>query len=192
MQTTHSKLIDAGFTVVRRGDAKDPIIKQAVHSDPLGNISWRIMEKFTTKAARDRRIKELDQDPKVLIDDLTTRPYWDEERGGVVIPLLGIVLDARNLLEKASWDTARTMCSTAGTRMFTKQEAYVLMWQKDAINDILKEHNGDLLDGRFWTDTEDEDPEYSAASAWFVNFGSGYFVSHYKYYSFTVRAVAAL
>lgn len=117
-------------------------------------------------------------------------PYWSEERGGVVIPLLGIVLDAKNLLDDASWTTARTMCAAASTRMFTKQEAYVLMWQKDEINAILKEHDGDLLDGCYWTDTEHE--KYSAANAWYVHFGSGLFDVDRKHSTLTVRAVAAL
>lgn len=117
-------------------------------------------------------------------------PYWDEERGGVVIPLLGIVLDARNIANDENWDSARTLCAAAGQRMFTKREAYVLMWQKDEINAILKEHHGDLLDGWFWTDTEHE--EYSATIAWCVYFGSGYFNFIYKSNTCTVRAVAAL
>ena len=192
MQTTHKKLIDAGFSVLRRGDAREPIIKQALPCGTLGNISWKTMEKFPTKAARDRRWKELEADPKVILDDFfTDRPYWDEERGGVAIPLLGIVLDAKNLA-KEDWSSARTLCAAAGQRMFTKSEAYILMWQKDEINAILKEHNGDLLDGWFWTDTEDEDPEYSATYAWFVYFGSGNFRGTYKNYAYVVRAVAAL
>ena len=192
MQTTHKKLIDAGFTVLRRGDAREPIIKQALPCGSLGNISWKTMEKFPTKAARDRRWKELEADPKVILDDFfTDRPYWDEERGGVAIPLLGIVLDAKNLA-KEDWSSARTLCAAAGQRMFTKSEAYILMWQKDEINAILKEHNGDLLDGWFWTDTEDEDPEYSATYAWYVYFGSGGFHSGVKYGTYIVRAVAAL
>ena len=119
-------------------------------------------------------------------------PYWSEERGGVVIPLLGIVLDAKNIANDENWRSARTLCAAAGERMFTKREAYVLMWQKDEINAILKEHHGDLLDGWFWTDTEDEDPGYSPASAWYVNFGSGNFDSNYKNSTYIVRAVAAL
>lgn len=117
-------------------------------------------------------------------------PYWSEERGGVVIPLLGIVLDAKNIANDENWDSARTLCAAAGERMFTKREAYVLMWQKDEINAILKEHHGDLLDGWFWTDTEHE--KYSPANAWYVYFGSGYFNYFYKPNTYLVRAVAAL
>ena len=191
MQTTHKKLIDAGFTVLRRGDAREPIIKQAAPCGNLGNISWKVVEKFPTKAARDRRWKELESDPKVILDDFNTdRPYWDEERGGVVIPLLGIVLDAKNIANDENWDSARTLCAAAGQRMFTKKEAYVLMWQKDEINAILKEHHGDLLDGWFWTDTEHE--KYSATGAWYVYFSTGGFNGTVKNYTCVVRAVAAL
>ena len=117
-------------------------------------------------------------------------PYWDEERGGVVIPLLGIVLDAKNIANDENWDPARTLCAAAGQRMFTKREAYVIWWQKDEITAILKEHHGDLLDGWFWTDTEHE--KYSATYAWFVVFGTGGFNGDYKYGAYVVRAVAAL
>lgn len=117
-------------------------------------------------------------------------PYWDEERGGVVIPLLGIVLDAKNIANDENWGSARTLCAAAGERMFTKREAYVLMWQKDEINAILKEHHGDLLDGWFWTDTEHE--KFSATGAWYVGFGSGNFTYTSKYIPYIVRAVAAL
>ncbi len=193
MQTTNAKLIDAGFTVLRSGDARQPIIKKASYTSELRNISWTTMERFETKAARDRRLKELEADPKVIIDDFSTKaPYWDEERDGVVIPLLGIVLDARNISNSEDWKTGRTLCAAAGQRMFTKKEAYILMWLKDEINALLKEHHGDLLDGWFWTDTEDEDPRFSPASAWCVSFGSGYFYPGNKYNSYVVRAVAAL
>lgn len=194
MQTTNAKLIDAGFTVIRSGYTKGnhPIIKKAIIADrAVKNVSWITMEKFDSKAARDRRLKELEADPKVIYDDFGSySPYWDEERGGVVVPLLGIVLDARNIAGDETWDDARTLCAAAGQRMFTKQEAYLLMWQKEQINAILKEHHGDLLDGWFWTDTEHE--KYSGYYAWYVYFGSGTFSSSNKHNTFTVRAVAAL
>lgn len=193
MKTTTAKLIEAGFTVIRRGDTRQPIIKKASLEGKFRNIRWIIMERFETKAARDRRVKELEEDPKVILDDFfTDRPYWDEERGGVAIPLLGIVLDAKNLAEKEDWSSARTLCAVAGQRLFTKSEAYILMWQKDEINAVLKEHNGDLLDGWFWTDTEEEDPKHSATNAWYVSFRSSCFYDTQKYHVYTVRAVAAL
>lgn len=117
-------------------------------------------------------------------------PYWSDEKNGVVIPLLGVVLDAKNMSDKLqTWDKARALCAEAGRRMFTRQEAHILMWQKDRINAILQEHQGDLLDGWMWTDTEHE---FSAAIAWCVYFGSGYFTYGYKYDTYIVRAVAAL
>ena len=194
MQTTNAKLIAAGFTVIRSGYTKgnQPIIKKAIIADrAVKNVSWITMEKFDSKAARDRRLKELEADPKFIYDDFGSySPYWDDERGGVVVPLLGIVLDARNIADDESWDTARALCAAAGQRMFTKKEAYVLMWQKDQINALLEAHHGDLLDGWFWTDTEYE--KYSATGAWCVYFGTGVFDFSSKYFTFTVRAVAAL
>ena len=188
MQTTNAKLIDAGFTVLRSGDARQPIIKKAAYASELRNISWITMEKFDTKAARDRRLKELEADPKVIIDDFSTKaPYWDEEREGVVVPLLDIVLDAKNLSkEEKTWREAMDLAADAGKRLFTRDEAYILLWQKDKINALLKEHGGDLLDTIFWTSLE-----CSPTGAWSVNFGSGYVGVSYKYSTCMVRAVAA-
>lgn len=80
-------------------------------------------------------------------------PYWSEEKNGVVIPLLDIVLDAKNACKTAKkWKDARPILESLNRRMFTRDEAYILLWQKDEINAILKEHNGELMDGFYWTD----------------------------------------
>ena len=80
-------------------------------------------------------------------------PYWSEEKNGVVIPLLDIVLDAKNASKtQKKWNDARPILESLNHRMFTKDEAYILLWQKDEINAILKEHNGELMDGFYWTD----------------------------------------
>lgn len=190
MQDNNKKLIAAGFTIVRSGETNVPIIKKCTVSSPLGNLSWTIMEKFTTKAARDRRLAELKTDHKVIVDEYLPRePYWDDEEGGVVIPELHIVLDAKNLDggHGHSWNEAMQLADAAGKRLFTRDEAYILMYHKDKINSILKEHKGDLLDGYFWSSLE-----YHGTYAWGVYFGSGIFGSSIKNYTYIVRAVAAL
>ena len=190
MQDNNKKLLEAGFTILRSGETNTPIIKKCAVSSPLGNLSWVTMEKFPSKAARDRRLDELKKDPKVIIDEYLPRePYWDDELQGVVIPELRIVLDAKNLDGGLThtWQEAMDLATSAGKRLFTRDEAYILAYHKEKINSILKEHDGDILDWYYWTSLE-----YFSAVAWDVNFGSGYFGYDYKVNTLTVRAVAAL
>ena len=61
------KLVEAEFTILRRDDYPSPRIKVWTPSGLDG--SWKTYEKdFASKAARDRRIDELKQDPKIIID----------------------------------------------------------------------------------------------------------------------------
>lgn len=190
MQNNYAKIINAGFTILRTGETKQPVIKQCKINSQLGDCSWIIMEKFTSKAARDRRLAELKADPKVLTDDfLPTTPYWDDELDGVVIPQLRIVLAAKNLDKgkEHTWEDAMAMAEAAGKRLFTRDEAYILAYYKDNINALLEAHGGDLLDGFFWTSLE-----YNRYYAWCVYFGNGYFHNNSKFSTYTVRPVAAL
>lgn len=119
-------------------------------------------------------------------------PAWDAERGGVYIPLLNIILQPKNLPDEKGgryheWEKAMSLAEKAGGRLFTKEEAHLLYWQKDAINAILKEHGGELLDGLFWSSSE-----YSETNAWGVYFSSGLVNSAGKYFSYVARAVVAL
>lgn len=59
--------------------------------------------------------------------------------------------------------------------------------QKDEINKILKEHNGDMLDTRFGSSSE-----YDLVLEWVVNFGSGSCFNTGKIYSYVSRAVVDL
>lgn len=59
----NEKLAAAGFTILRTDDNPYPRIK-VWKSDS----AWITLEKFSTKAARDRRMEELLQDPKTIVD----------------------------------------------------------------------------------------------------------------------------
>lgn len=119
-------------------------------------------------------------------------PTWDEEHGGVYVPLLNIILQPKNLVSADGgryheWAEANQLAKAAGGRLFTKDEAHILLWQKDAINAILEAHDGDPLSTYFWSSSE-----YSENIAWFVLFSSGYVYYVNKYLSFVARAVVAL
>ena len=112
-------------------------------------------------------------------------PYWDEERKGVVIPLIGKVLHAKCLGE-ADWEGAKKLAKEAGRELFSKKEGYIIAYCKDEINELLEAHGGDKLEGWNWCSSE-----HSALYAWFVHFNAGSVFGSYKYYTFYVRAVSA-
>ena len=112
-------------------------------------------------------------------------PYWDEERNGVVIPLIGKVLHAKCLGE-ADWEGAKKLAKEAGGELFSKKEGYILAYYKDEINELLEAHGGDKLEGWNWCSSE-----YSALYAWTVNFVDGHVGNNYKFNPLSVRAVSA-
>lgn len=113
-------------------------------------------------------------------------PYWDEERKGVVIPLIGKVLHAK-CLGKADWEGAKKLAEKAGGELFSKKEGYILAYYKDEINELLEAHGGDKLEGWNWCSSE-----YSELGAWVVYFPDGSVGSYLKYVTYYVRAVSAL
>ncbi len=112
-------------------------------------------------------------------------PYWDEERKGVVIPLIGKVLHAKCLGE-SDWEGAKKLAKEAGGELFSKKEGYVLAYYKDEINELLEAHGGDKLEGWNWCSSE-----ISALFAWYVDFYDGIVYDGGKYYAGCVRAVSA-
>ena len=142
--------------------------KIAEHKPIIGSIEER-MTKLMSKLAS--------------LDSIA--PYWDEERKGVVIPLIGKVLHA-NCLGKANWKEAKKLAKEAGEELFSKKEGYILAYYKDEINELLEAHGGDKLEGLNWCSSEN-----SELYAWYVNFSSGYILDNLKYGTFYVRAVSA-
>lgn len=55
------KIHEAGFKIIRADDAPSPRIKEW-----KSNSAWVTMEKFDTKAARDRRMQQLLQEPDIV------------------------------------------------------------------------------------------------------------------------------
>ena len=112
-------------------------------------------------------------------------PYWDEERKGVVIPLIGKVLHAK-CLGKADWEGAKKLAKEAGRELFSKKEGYILAYYKDEINELLEAHGGDKLEGWNWCSSE-----YSALYAWGVDLHGGNVGGGSKAGAYSVRAVSA-
>lgn len=119
--------------------------------------------------------------------DLIT-PVWVEERG-VFVPLLKTIIQPKDLLGEEGgryheWKGANALAKTAGARLFTRDEAYVLLWQKDAINALLEAHGGDALSGIFWTSSE-----YNETGSWAVDFSTGFVLTNLESGAFVARAV---
>lgn len=112
-------------------------------------------------------------------------PYWDEERKGVVIPLIGKVLHAKCLGE-SDWEEAKKLAKEAGGELFSKKEGYILAYYKDEINELLEAHGGDNLEGWNWCSSEN-----SAKPAWYVYFNDGNIGRANKFCTGYVRAVSA-
>lgn len=60
---SQDKVMAAGFKIIRTDDYPNIRIKYRV-----GNGAWSTLEKFDTKAARDRRLKELLKDNLIVED----------------------------------------------------------------------------------------------------------------------------
>lgn len=113
-------------------------------------------------------------------------PYWDEERRGVVIPLIGKVLHAKCLGE-ADWEGSKKLAKKVGGELFSKKEGYILAYYKDEINELLEAHGGDNLEGWNWCSSEN-----SELSAWNIDFGDGDIGTLSKSNTYYVRAVSEL
>jgi hypothetical protein len=62
--TSMNKLMVAGYMFIRPDD--HPNIRIKFRKQDSGD--WKTLEKFETKAARDRRIKELLEDDKIIME----------------------------------------------------------------------------------------------------------------------------
>lgn len=104
------------------------------------------------------------------MEQSTLKPYWDESRQAVFVPVVNKFLDAKNLSDRATWDDAMKMAKAAGKELPTKKDCYAIMLFKEEIDAILEEHGGDPLAGTYhWTSQE-----YLRTYAWYIYFSNGY------------------
>lgn len=73
------------------------------------------------------------------------QPYWIEEQQGVYIPLIDKVLLKNNIPAMSYYDYIEYTKSN-GVQIATKDELLQIYLQKDEINKVLREHNGNILD----------------------------------------------
>ena len=114
------------------------------------------------------------------------QPYWVEGQQGVYIPLIDKMLLKDNV-PAMSYAKFMEYAKTNRVEIATKEELLQMYSQKDEINKILREHNGDMLDTCFVSSSE-----YDLVFGWVVNFGSGSCFNTGKTYSDVSRAVVDL
>lgn len=115
------------------------------------------------------------------------QPYWIEEQQGVYIPLIDKVLLKDNVPAMSYYDYMEYAKSN-GVQIATKDELLQMYLQRDEINKILKEHNGDTLA----FDCFNSSSEFNSLYVWFVYFDSGYCDYSNKSYPSVSRAVVDL
>lgn len=114
------------------------------------------------------------------------QPYWVEEQQGVYIPLIDKVLLKDNVLAMSYYDYMK-YAKTNGVKIATKEELLQMYLQRDLINKILKEHNGDMLDTWFGSSSE-----YNSLYVRSVHFSTGSCGVASKHYLSVSRAVVDL
>ena len=113
-------------------------------------------------------------------------PRWIEEQQGVYIPLINKVLLKDNVPEMPYHDFME-YAKANNVQIVTKEELLQMYLQKDTINEILKEHDGDLLDGCLGSLSE-----YNPNLESLFNFSTGYCSNTDKKNPYISRAVVAL
>lgn len=115
-----------------------------------------------------------------------SKPYWDEERKAVFVPIINKFLDAKNLCEEEkNWNDAMELARQNGKELPSRKEMLILAYFADEINAILEENRGDKLEEWYWTSTES-----SFTYARLMNFSNWHLISGIKSYTNYVRAVA--
>lgn len=115
------------------------------------------------------------------------QPYWVEEQQGVYIPMIDKVL-LKNNVPEMSYYNYMAYAESNGVQIATKDELLQMYLQRDQINKILKEHNGDTLAFACFGSSS----EFNSLYVWFVHFGSGYCHYSNKSYSSVSRTVVDL
>lgn len=90
---------------------------------------------------------------------------------------------------KMDWFDAKTWCEEHYCRLPMKHELEFIGKNLSAINKMIRNAGGKMLDGHYWSSSE-----YTGGSAWYSNFNGSYGLGWYtKYYSNQfVRPVLAL
>lgn len=115
------------------------------------------------------------------------QPYWVEEQQGVYIPLIDKVLLKDNVPAMPYHDFMK-YAKTNGVQIATKDELLQMYFQRDQINEILREHKGNILAFAWFGSSSKSDSDME----WVIHLGSGYCNHTYMDYYYASRAVVDL
>lgn len=110
------------------------------------------------------------------------RPSFIEGQG-VFVPVINKVIAMKDEYDgrDVPWSKAKGVTAT-------RDEWYIILYWKDEINQLLKEHGGEPLRGWYWTDTEYQS---TSPAAWGVDLYGGYVYYNTKTNGYQVRLVSA-
>lgn len=114
------------------------------------------------------------------------QPYWVESQQGVYIPSIDKVLLKDNV-PIMPYNNYMGYAKTNGVKITTKDELLQMYLQRNQINKILREHNGDILDTWFGSSSE-----YNPYNESVINFSTGNCSHAYKSNPVVSRAVVDL
>lgn len=170
--------LDAGKTVV---DRERNLKKVATQSEfaifiSLGN-SPRPVPAIRRPRTKDPSNMESDHKSNSAL-----RPTFIEGQG-VFVPVINKVIAMKDEYDgrDVPWSKAKGLTAT-------RDEWYIILYWKDEIDQLLKEHGGDPLIGWYWTDTE---YQFYSAYAWHVTLSYGLVIHYTKTGGNQVRLVSA-
>lgn len=104
----------------------------------------------------------------LLPEKASSEPRYIEGKG-IFVPVANIILDMKDLSEEEmTWVDAREATKKAGKRLFTKQEALIILYYLDEIDRLLKENGGkELKKPNCWFWTKSQIENYNLA--WVLN-----------------------
>lgn len=153
----------------------------AATAESMKNYSSQITE-IVSRAYNDGMNEGLKLGGGITLADVSPElhPRYIEGKG-IYVPIIDIVLNMKDEPKEMTWDEAKDLS-------LSKQQWFIILYFRDEINALLKEHGGQELEGWYWTSTQ-----YSQNYAWNVYSGSPYCYTNFntKYYSFSVRAFSA-
>lgn len=98
----------------------------------------------------------------------------------------------KNGLGEHNWNEAVGITKSAGGRLpnrFEMISLYNAIYTEN-LNNVIEAIGGEVLSGWFWTEEEDEDPQYSSTAAWHASLYLGYVNYYTKTNPYPLRVVS--
>lgn len=97
---------------------------------------------------------------------------YDEERNAVYCGNLrgkDLWVNISEPVKTMTWEEAMDYAEEQGGYLPSIDELTMLYLNKDVINEVIKKHDGDIINGWYWSSSE-----YSSDYYWYLNMNNGY------------------